>query len=120
MGPTGPKGGTQLTSAVVFPTIQDVLTTLPVNFSASGDNVLVAGVIGKVIKVWRMFVVADDVTTLIFKDGSSPLSGPLSGKLRIVLDLNDKPWYQTSPGNDFVVHQSSGIQVGGTLWITQS
>ena len=54
-----------------------------------------------------------------FKDGASALSGPLSGKLRIVLDLNDKPWYETSVGNDFVASQLAPVQVSGTIYFTQ-
>ena len=118
-GPQGAKGDTQLISATSFPTTDKALTPVAVSFNTAGDQIVVPGVAGKTIEVWKLLLVCSDSTTLQFKNGTTPQSGPLVGKLSIVLDIGDKAWYSASPGNDLIINSASDVLVGGTLWIAE-
>jgi hypothetical protein len=87
--------------------ISSVFEVAPVTAGASGDNMLVAGVAGKVIKVYELMLVLSTGGTLVFKDGASTdLTGPLAmlANGSIVLDVDSNPWFTTSAGNDFVLN----------------
>ena len=98
-----------------------------VNFSASGDNTLVAAVAGKLIQLVRIFVVVAAATNLTFKDGTggTALSGPIpmAANGSITLDIapvTDFPWYSTSNvANNLVLNSSAAVQVSGTIWYSQ-
>lgn len=123
-GQTGPKGDTQLIAATVYPTIAASLTNAVVDFDATGDNVIVTGLAGKTIKVYRAALVVEGSDThLRFKDGpgGAPLSGPLPLRDHgsIMFDLEDKPYYETSQGIDLVLWQDGTAIVGGNIWYVQ-
>lgn len=93
------------------------------NVSASGDNVLVAGISAKTIRVMRLLLIASAPVTINFKDGAgTTLMGPitLGSGGSIVLDDTGEPWFVTSAANDFILNLSAAVQVTCTLWFTQS
>lgn len=97
-----------------------------VNFSASGDNTLVAAAAGQLINVVRLFLVVGGATNLTFKDGTggTALSGPIpmtaNGSITLDIPTVSIPWFSTSnPVNNLVLNSSAAVQVSGTLWYTQ-
>lgn len=98
-----------------------------ISFTTTGDNQLVAGVVGQIIRVFQLFLVVSADTVLTFQDGATPLTGPMPMKAggSIVLDFvrgsreADQPWFTTSPGNQFILNQSGTAQVSGRLYYTQ-
>ncbi len=97
------------------------LSQSAINISVLGDSTLLAGHAGKQVRVYRMKLVAAAATTLTFKDGSSTIiDGPLvfGANAAMVLDFTDinmPPWYITSAGNDLVITNSTGVQLGGNI-----
>lgn len=111
------------------PTPQTQVTTpVVVNFSAAGDNTVVAGVVGQTIRVRKAMLIVSPVSgsstnAITFKDSTpTPFSGPMpfAGGGAIVLDLDGEPWYVTGLGQGFVINQTGMAQVSGTLWVDQS
>jgi hypothetical protein len=91
-----------------------------VNASASGNNTLIAGSTGTVIRVWRL-VLAPAATVLIqLLDGSTVLFGPMtlvtSG---LQLPFDSQPYVTTSPGNNLVLNLGGATQTGGAIYFTQ-
>jgi len=93
-----------------------------INFSASGDNVVVPAVAGKQIKVYRLKLLCASATALSFKDGvgGTVLEGPMpfsanQGMIEDYTSIDMPPWYTTSPGNALVINSSNAVQIGGAL-----
>jgi hypothetical protein len=94
--------------------------TLPISFSSSGDNIVIAAVSGKLITVVQLYLVVAGATNITFKDGATALSGamPMSTNGSIVLDVNQNlSWFITS-GN-FVINSSAAVQVSGEVYYVQ-
>lgn len=105
-----------------LPTIGRMSQTA-INFSTSGDNTLVAGVGGQTIRIWRIIFNVGGSTNITIKDGAvTAFSGPLtfSSSGGMILDFSGEPWYTTSTSNAFVFNSTNAVQVGGTVWYTQS
>lgn len=99
------------------------LTANVINFSASGDNTIIAGVGGQTIRVHRLRFVAAAPTNITIKDGAGTvLEGPITMTAggAMVLDLSGRPYYRTSVGNAFVINSSAAVQVGGRVEYVQS
>lgn len=92
-----------------------------INFSTSGDNTIVAGTVGKSIKVLQYFFVLASASNLTFKSGSTSLSGPLDypGAGSDVQDFIQLP-LTCNQGDAFIINSSSAVQVGGTVWFVVS
>lgn len=99
-----------------------------ISFSASGDNILVAGVPQEQVRAWQLFLVVSADTILTFKDGAAiNLTGPIAMKANgsIVLDFvrgsreASEPWFTTSAGNALILNQTGTAQVSGRLYYTQ-
>jgi len=85
------------------------------------DTVLVAGVAGKIIKVYQLFIVQADDATLTFKSASTALCGalPMLANGSVFMAYTTAPWFTTADGADFVLSQSSTVQVSGRLYYLQ-
>lgn len=92
-----------------------------VSFSGSGNNIVVNGTVGKIIKVLQIFFVVGGATNLIFKSGSTALSGTLTmlANGSVVLDYIQLP-LNCLTGDDFVINSSLAVTVGGTIWYIKS
>jgi hypothetical protein len=98
------------------------LTSAPINFTASGDNtVIAAGGTGRVNRVYRLFLVVGAATSITFKHGATALSGPipLPANGAITLDFEAEPWFECADNEAFVINSSAGVQVSGTIYFTQ-
>lgn len=98
-------------------------TTAPITFSGSGDNSLVAGVAGQIVRLYRIFFVVSGATNLTIKDGASTsLSGAMAfgANGSLILDFQAEPWYMTASGNALVLNSSNAVQVSGTIWYIQA
>ena len=97
------------------------LSLAAINFASTGDNTLVAGVAGKIISVFKIFFVVSAATNLVFKDGTTALTGAMSmsanGSLTFAYDST--PWFFASPGNNFVLNQSGLAQISGDIYYIQ-
>lgn len=94
------------------------LNIIPIDFSSSGDNQIIAAVAGKRILVHRLFVVGGSATSLIFKRGSTNLSGAMSMSANggLTFDITGEPWFVTGINEAFNINSSSGVQVGGVCY----
>lgn len=97
------------------------LSSAVVNIGSSGNNVVVAGQTGKIIRVYRMAMVAMSSVTATIQDGGSiALSGPmvLAANQELYFPFDTQPVFITSPGNAFEIKLSSGVSVGGVVYFT--
>jgi hypothetical protein len=93
-----------------------------ISSSSAGDNVIVPGVAGQVIEVYRIFFVVGADTNVTFEDGdTADFTGPIPmlANGSFVLDFTELPWFTTSLGNDFVVSLSVGTIIAGRVYYTQ-
>jgi hypothetical protein len=98
------------------------LLSVAINISSAGNNTVIFGTAGTLIRIYKIFFIAAGATTITFQDGASTaLSGPVSFSTNegIVLDFDTKPWFQTTLGNDFVMNLGSAVTVAGTAYYTQ-
>lgn len=105
--------------------VPNPFTQVPINASASGDNIIVAGVAGKQVKVFRLKLIVAAAVVVLVKDGATVIDGPLSFSANegMILDWSGydaPPWYTTSLGNALIMNLSTGVQVGGNLDYVQS
>ena len=94
-----------------------------VNVSSAGDNIIVAGVAGKRLKVLCFSLQAYGTVQTFWADGSgaAPLTGPYTFQAREGICFGvPQPsiLFGTSAGNDLVLNLSGGVQVVGhvTYW----
>jgi hypothetical protein len=93
---------------------------IPLSFTGIGDNIIIPGLFGKTTKVLQMFFVLNVASNLLYKSGSTPLTGTMfflaSGSyFQDFIDLQ----LQCNLGDDFIINSTSGAG-GGTIWYIQS
>jgi hypothetical protein len=99
---------------------------LDINFSSSGDNIIVPSLAGAKVRVYRMKILVAGATSISIKSGAGlVLDGPLSfaANQGMILDFTGiemPPWYETATGSALIINSSSGVQVGGNLDYIQS
>jgi hypothetical protein len=100
---------------------EEPLLATPIDFSASGDNTVIVGVSGLLIKVYRYFLVVAQPTNLTFKNGAVALTGavPLTSNEAMVFTFDTMPWFTMTAGASFVINSSGGGQVSGAAYYTQ-
>lgn len=118
--------GAQLVDAVVVyrtpPT--SAFSSLPINFTSSGDNIVIPAIGGQTIRVFRIFLVVGGKCNMTVKD-STPASftGPLpfgtSGATLYFRNEGD-PHFVTASGKAFVINLDTGVQVSGKVDYIQS
>jgi hypothetical protein len=95
-----------------------------VDLATSGDNVIIAGVAGQTIRVFKLFLVLGGDTLLTFKHGTTEFDGPLTmfAGGAIVFDEPRPPrhWFKTGTGEDFIINLSNAVQLSGRVYYTQS
>jgi hypothetical protein len=108
-----------------MPTFDSTIKSAVVNFSSSGDNVIVASVAGQLIQMVGILIVVGGATNITFKSGTgTPLSGalPLTANGALILDpVPNLVWYQTlTAANNLVINNSNAVQVSGTVYYKQA
>lgn len=116
---------TALKSALSFVTASTTdahLSGTAINFSASGNNIVIPGVAGQGIWVYKYFLVVEAATSLTFYDGATALTGavPLAANEAMVFTFDTRPWFETDLGNDFVINSTNAVQVSGRIYYIQS
>jgi hypothetical protein len=103
------------------PALVSQLTEASIDFSATGDNTLVAGAASQSVKVYKLFFVASAATTIIFKHAGTALTGPitLAAGGSVVLDFDAEPWFTTGSAEAFVLNQSGTAQISGRVYYIQ-
>jgi len=107
-----------------------LIVSVPINFSATGDNVLVNANPGQIIRVFGFIIDVTSgaaATALTFKDGPNALNGPInmqnSNAPLVVLQpfrLGVAPLFSTTSGqNNLILNQSNNFTIGGILWYSQ-
>lgn len=102
------------------------LTLLALTGNTNGDNVVIAGVTGQVIRVYAYWATAAGATTLQFKDGATVLSGAMTmatGQPVTVQFTSVSgalvPIFSVSAGTGLNMALTSVNRVSGQLWYTQ-
>ena len=96
-----------------------------VDVSGPGDHVIHPGQPGKWIRVFRMVLTLtrpdDSYGDVVFKSGTTQFGGPLQLKdgAAITLELNQRRWIMTDPGDDLVVNIGGEGRLSGTLTLTE-
>ncbi len=105
-------------------------TVAPISFSSSGNNVVIAGVGGKTIKVMRMFFVNGGATgitstSITFQDNAgSPTI--FTGAFQLVtagvyINKGDgEPYYTCATSAGFVINSSQAVAIAGAIWYVVS
>ena len=93
-----------------------------INFSGSGNNTVVTGVVGKKIKILQIYLVLGGASNLTFLSGLTALTGLMdfSSNGAFVLDFGQLPLTCVNVLDSFIINSSSGVQVGGTVWYVMS
>lgn len=98
------------------------LTSAKIDIATSGDNTIIAGVLGQTIKVYQIMFICASPVNVTPKNGATALTGVLEFLTNggMVLDFNGEPWFLTSSGNDFILNLSGNVQVSGRIYYIQS
>lgn len=99
------------------------LSQAAVSFSASGANVIVAGVGGQTVRIFRMLLVVGAATNLTIQDTTpTNFSGaiPLAANGGLAFQFEGEPHYISAVGKGIQINNSNAVQVSGTVWYTQS
>jgi len=110
-----------MAQVVIGPLDGNPFQTSVVSNSGGGDIAAPAGTAGKIIRVYKLFIVVTGASNITFKDGgSTSLSGAmaLAANGAITLDMDGNPWFTTSAGNAFNINSSAATQVSGTVYYT--
>ena len=103
-------------------TISDLSEAI-INFSLMGNNVIIPGISGQVIRVFKLFFICHEDNDLIIRDG---VSTNLTGMLRflkfggLILNQDGDPWFTTSSGNAFIINAAKDKAVSGRIYYKQS
>lgn len=96
------------------------LLNVSVDKSASGD--LVAAVAGQRIRIYALFIVASATATIIFKNGSTALTGEMTMIAGVPYNCMEQamgaPYFECSTGNAFVGTITGTVQVSGWIQYT--
>jgi len=87
-----------------------------IDVTAAGDNVLVAGVPGRRIRVLSLALIANAELTIRFKSDLTALSGPVRLVENLALQA-ETPWgcFETQLGKPLVLELSGALQASGWL-----
>ena len=90
----------------------------PINISGVGDNIVVAGVPGRLIKILGFFFVISAAANITYKSNGIALSGPMSftANMSQVQDFIQLPLTCINPGDSFIINLSASVQLGGMIW----
>lgn len=102
-------------------TIGPVVYQEPVNSSFAGMSTIIPGIVGQRIKVLQFFMVFAGPTTITYYSGVTALSGPMIYPTNVAAHVQD--FFQLPlncrEGDSFIINNSAGVQIGGTIWFAQ-
>lgn len=97
------------------------LLETPIDFVATGDNIVVPALAGASVRVYHLFLVVSADTTITIKHASTAFTGAMSMLAHgsICLDFVGQPWFTAEDNEAFVISQSGTAQVSGQVGYTQ-
>lgn len=102
-----------------------VLTISTTNISAAStaDTAIVTGVASQTIRILGVMIGSTAAQTWKFKSSTAtdlmPFFPTAAGGT-FVLPITGQPWFVTTTGDTLYIIQSTGLQISGKLWYTQS
>lgn len=102
------------------PTGTAFLTQIGVNQTTAGDLTIIPAAAGKVIRVYRVFLMSSVAGSITPKDGATAFCGPLpfSANGGLIMDFDGEPWFTCTAGNAFVINMSAAGQLSGRVGYT--
>jgi hypothetical protein len=99
----------------------DQFIETPIDFNSAGNNIIVPGVPGMGIYVFKIWFVVGGTTNVQFFDDVAELTGavPLVTNEALVFTFDTRPWFSTSVGGTFIINSSTSTQVGGRVYYLQ-
>lgn len=93
-----------------------------IDTNTTGDNTLISATVGQTSRVFKVFLVSSAATTIIWKDGTTGLTGAITVAAggSFVLDLDGDPWFTTSSNSAFILNQSGTAQLSGRIYYVKS
>lgn len=95
-----------------------------VDVSGTGDKVIITGTPGKIIRIFRVLLTLtrpdpNSYGDVSFKSGETQLGGPyqLKDGAVITLELNQRRWLMTAPGEDLIINLGGAGRCSGTLTV---
>lgn len=109
-------------------TVTPPLRNAAINFAplAAADNTLIAAVVLKTIKMFRLLFVFAGNTNIQFFDGPSVNNVPLTGLMTmftggsIMLQATGIPWWVDAVNTALVLNSSQAVNMGGMIGFVQS
>lgn len=88
-----------------------------IDFSASGDNTILAAAAGFSYSIRQMFFIPAGDTTIQIKSGANILVGGMQivGNTLFELNLSELAWVTTNTGEALIFNSSAAVQVGGRI-----
>lgn len=83
----------------------------------AGDHVLIEGEPGKIIRVWQGALTFDSEVDVVFKSGSTPLTGPMKFYPggAFTFGMTRRRWLMSAEGESIVMNLSAACKVGGAV-----
>lgn len=102
-------------------TLGSTVIQSPISFSGNGDQIIVPGVSGLTISVLQMFFVLSAAANLLYKSGTTALTGSMN----MLANAGIFQGYSQLPltclvGNPFIINTSASAAAGGTIWYIQT
>lgn len=109
-----------MAAGAIKPRAAGYLLVDPISTAATiGDKTIVAGITGKVIRVYKIFLKVNGAMAITIKDstGGTALTGaiPLATTDNFALADYDIPLWESIPGGAFVINQSTTQSCFGYL-----
>lgn len=99
------------------------MKTAIIDTATAGDNIIVAGVAGKILRVYGYILFSAQANYMIWKSGSTPISGQMhmSASSSAAMHLGDNwpaggmPVLSTAAGEGLVLYLNAAHVVGGHI-----
>lgn len=94
------------------------LNTAAITAASSGDNTIIAAVTGRAINVWKMWFTTAAAVNVVFKAGSTALSGTevFGGNGSNFFPYDGSPYFYIPPNTAFVINLSGAVALGGMIY----
>lgn len=104
------------------------MKTAKIDATSAGDNVILAGVVGKRIRVLAYILAISNNSYIRWKSGTTPISGEMhmSGGSNMAIHMGDQwpggglPVLVTEPGEALVLNVGGAVTVGGHMTYMES
>jgi len=96
------------------------LKSVVVSVTATGSTAAPAGISNETLNIYKMLLVPSAPVTIIFENGATALSGPISlaANQELILPMDGTPWFTCSVGASFNINSSAAVQISGTIYYT--